>query len=239
MRKLLLLDENTASRTAIAEFLTQHSFEVKVADNSLDGLALARSTAIDLILCDLKLPMLDGYGFLSAIRQEEALALVPFILLAPQDHREDLRQAMELGADDYLLRPIAPEALLRAILSRLKRQDLIMQQVAGERLLLSKLKHELDDCQKRLQESRQLDAIKTDLLKQLAENIRNPLSNISMVVHMLRKTLSDQERDRYIAILQTECARELELLNDLNSLQTLLTPENASALQRFRILGRA
>lgn len=76
-----------------------------------------------------------------------------------------------------------------------------------------------------------------EVLQKLLQDLGNPLSNINMAIHMLKQTQSNSERDRYLAILQQECSREIELLNEIKNLQVLLTPENAKILQKFNLLN--
>src|SRR5262249_30075342 len=75
----------------------------------------------DLILCDVTMPELDGYAVLRALREDAQLALIPFIFLTAKGEKEDLRTGMNLGADDYLTKPVGNEDLVRAIETRLHR----------------------------------------------------------------------------------------------------------------------
>jgi DNA-binding NarL/FixJ family response regulator len=84
---------------------------------------LAKAETPDLILCDVMMPELDGFGVLQQLRQDPRLALIPFIFLTAKGEKEDLRSGMNLGADDYLTKPVAKADLLCAIEARLKRSD--------------------------------------------------------------------------------------------------------------------
>ena len=94
---------------------------VTAADGQL-GLDLARREAPDLILCDVMMPQLDGYGVLNALRQDPTTAAIPFIFLTARGERQDLRTGMNLGADDYLVKPATATELLAAIDARFRRE---------------------------------------------------------------------------------------------------------------------
>jgi len=98
-----------------------HDFEPIAAENGRKGVELARRVRPDLILCDVMMPELDGHGVLQALQQEADLALIPFIFLTAKGEKDDLRSGMNLGADDYLTKPVPNAELVRAIETRLRR----------------------------------------------------------------------------------------------------------------------
>jgi two-component system, OmpR family, alkaline phosphatase synthesis response regulator PhoP len=236
-KKILVIEDEPQIRENIKEILDITGFTVITAVNGFSGLQIAKSALPDLILCDIMMPELDGYAVLQELRQDLITARLPLIFLTARVNRNDLRQGMELGADDYLTKPFEADELLRAIYSRLSRQEPWLQQLVEERQQSRKLRQEIQEHHKRLQQSQQLEGIKTDLLQKLAQDLRDPLSNINMAVHMLSQAQEDAERDRYLTVLQEECAREISILNEVHHLQLLLTPENTQLLQRFRIIN--
>jgi two-component system, OmpR family, alkaline phosphatase synthesis response regulator PhoP len=236
-KKILVIEDESQIRENIKEILELTGFTAITAVNGFSGLQIAKSTLPDLILCDIMMPELDGYDVLQALRQDSLTALLPLIFLTAKVDRTDLRLGMELGADDYLTKPFETDELLRAINSRLSRQESLMQQFVEERQQSRKLRQEIQEHSKKLQQSQQLEGIKTDLLQKLAQDLRDPLSNINMAVYMLSQVQEDAERDRYLTVLQEECAREISILNEAQHLQLLLTPENTKLLQRFRIIN--
>jgi two-component system, OmpR family, alkaline phosphatase synthesis response regulator PhoP len=236
-KKILIIEDELQIRENIQEILELTGFTAITAANGLLGLQIARSSNPDLILCDITMPEMDGYGVLQELRQDPLTAMLPLIFLTAKVDRHDLRQGMELGADDYLTKPFEAEELLRAIDSRLSRQATLMQQFVEERHQSRKLRQEIQVNHERLQQSQQLEGIKTDLLQKLAQDLGDPLSNINMAICMLSRVQEDAERDRYLGILQQECAREISILNEVQHLQLLLTPENTQLLQRFKIIN--
>ncbi len=122
-KKILLIEDHAQMRENLILMLEMEGFAVIWADQGLRGLQLARSHAPDLILCDVMMPGLDGHGVLQALRAEPATATIPFIFLTAKGEKLDQRAGMNLGADDYLVKPVAKEDLLAAISARLQRQQ--------------------------------------------------------------------------------------------------------------------
>jgi EAL domain-containing protein (putative c-di-GMP-specific phosphodiesterase class I)/FixJ family two-component response regulator len=122
MKRILIIEDNSDISNLTKDLLELEGFEVAIADNGRDGVALARQQQPDLVLCDITLPELDGYSVLRALRQHPASAMIPFIFLTSKASKADLRQGMRLGADDYLTKPFTPADLLDAIAIRLAKQ---------------------------------------------------------------------------------------------------------------------
>lgn len=109
-------------RENLALMLEMEGFAVSRAEDGRRGLELARSHSPDLILCDVMMPGLDGHGVLRALRSDPATATIPLIFLTAKGEKVDQRAGMNLGADDYLVKPVAKEDVLSAIRARLQRQ---------------------------------------------------------------------------------------------------------------------
>jgi CRP-like cAMP-binding protein len=121
MKTILLIEDDEFIRDNTAEILGLAGYAVQPAENGRVGIALALATRPDLVLCDIMMPVLDGYGVLAMFTQNPQLAGVPFIFLTAKTELTDLRRGMELGADDYLTKPFDQATLLRAVASRLHR----------------------------------------------------------------------------------------------------------------------
>ncbi|MBH8567442.1 response regulator [Microvirga sp. STS02] len=121
MKTILLIEDNDVIRENTAEILELAGYAVLTAENGKAGVEKALSTKPDLVVCDIMMPVLDGYGVLHIFNQNPHLAGVPFIFLTAKTERTDLRRGMELGADDYLTKPFEETELLSAISSRLHR----------------------------------------------------------------------------------------------------------------------
>jgi CRP-like cAMP-binding protein/CheY-like chemotaxis protein len=121
MKNVLLIEDNDLIRATTAELLELAGYAVRTAENGKSGVELALATKPDLVVCDIMMPVLDGYGVLHIFNQNPQLAGVPFIFLTAKTERPDVRKGMELGADDYLTKPFEESELLNAIASRLNR----------------------------------------------------------------------------------------------------------------------
>ena len=110
-------------RENTAEILHLSNYEVLVAQNGKEGVETALREHPDLIICDIMMPILDGYGVLHLLSKNEDTAGIPFIFLSAKADRTDLRKGMDMGADDYLTKPFDDIELLRAIESRLKKAE--------------------------------------------------------------------------------------------------------------------
>ena len=129
MKTLLLIEDNNDIRENTAELLELAMYQVLTAPDGKTGLELAIEKKPDLILCDIMMPVLDGYGVLHAVQKNETLRNTPFIFLTAKSERSDWRKGMETGADDYISKPFDGTELLNAIDSRLKKAEIHQQEV--------------------------------------------------------------------------------------------------------------
>jgi CRP/FNR family transcriptional regulator, cyclic AMP receptor protein len=130
MKKILLIEDNDDIRENTAEILELSNYDVIVAENGKIGVGKALEYAPDLIICDIMMPGLDGYGVLHAVHKNELIKNTPFIFLTAKSERSDFRKGMELGADDYITKPFEGIELLNAVESRLKKIELLKKELA-------------------------------------------------------------------------------------------------------------
>jgi DNA-binding NarL/FixJ family response regulator len=123
MNKILVIEDEPEMRRNLLTVLRLEQFQPLGAENGRLGLELARREKPDLILCDVMMPELDGHGVLQALRADAETAAIPFIFLTAKGEKADLRNGMNLGADDYLTKPVARADLLQAIAARLRRAE--------------------------------------------------------------------------------------------------------------------
>ncbi len=135
--RILVIEDEKNIRENIEELLEAKQYVVRTAHNGKQGVLEAIDFRPHLIVCDVMMPKMDGFKVLEYIRKTAIVQNTPFIFLTARVDKSDIRQGMELGADDYLTKPFTSKELLRAIETRLKRQ----QKVVGE---YAKVKHELD-----------------------------------------------------------------------------------------------
>ncbi|RYF65194.1 MAG: response regulator, partial [Cytophagaceae bacterium] len=123
MKTILVIEDTPDMRENIAEILQLAPYQVLQAANGKQGIELARQTRPDLIICDIMMPELDGYGVLHILGKDPALADVPFIFLTAKAELTDFRYGMNLGADDYLTKPFDDHTLLNTVAVRLQKGE--------------------------------------------------------------------------------------------------------------------
>ncbi len=123
MRTILVIEDDEAVRDNVLDLLKGEGFFALGAENGEEGLRAAQKRQPDLIVCDIMMPGIDGYDVLRSLRQDTVTSAIPFIFLTARAARSDFREGMELGADDYLVKPFTAEELLNAVRTRLKKYD--------------------------------------------------------------------------------------------------------------------
>src|SRR4051812_9742351 len=124
MKTILIIEDNPEIRENTSEILGLAGYEVQTAENGRKGVDLALSKRFDLVICDIMMPELDGYGVLHILSKKPDRADVPFIFLTAKTEKADVRKGMELGADDYLTKPFDDSELLNAVETRLKKHEM-------------------------------------------------------------------------------------------------------------------
>ena len=133
MKKILLIEDNESLRDNTAEILELACYHVVVAENGKVGVEVALREVPDLIICDIMMPVLDGYGVLHMLQKNPSTKNTPFIFLTAKSEHTDFRKGMSSGADDYITKPFSGTELLDAVESRLKKIGTLMEEL-NERL---------------------------------------------------------------------------------------------------------
>ncbi|MBL7943762.1 MAG: response regulator [Flavobacteriales bacterium] len=129
MKTILLIEDNPDVRENTAEILELSGYKVVTAENGKAGVEAALANTPDLIICDIMMPVLDGYGALHLLSKNEKTAGIPFVFLTAKSERADMRKGMEMGADDYITKPFDDVELLRAVESRLKKNEQLRREL--------------------------------------------------------------------------------------------------------------
>ncbi|WP_028376730.1 response regulator [Leeuwenhoekiella sp. MAR_2009_132] len=195
MKHLLLIEDDLVVRENTQEILELHKFKVTSAANGRLGIKIALDLLPDLIICDIMMPEIDGYGVLKTLSENENTSHIPFIFLSAKTEHKEIRQGMNLGADDYLTKPYEEEELINAISSRLAKAQLLAEKTAPapqEELLedrfknLNELKNFFDD------EGELLSYNKGDLI--FAEG--EPSNKIYLILKGVLKTYRMEENGK-------------------------------------------
>jgi two-component system sensor histidine kinase/response regulator len=155
MTCILIIEDEDLIRDSLEDLLSAEGFEVITAENGEKGLHMAIQRQPDLILCDVMMPVLNGYEVLEQIRQNKALSNIPFLFLTSMIDRRSTRKGMTLGADDYLEKPCTKNELLEAIAVRLGKQQAIDQRIEEK-----------------------MEALRTSITLSLPHELQTPLSGI-------------------------------------------------------------
>lgn len=126
MKTILLIEDHPDILNVMTEVLELSNYKVLSANNGRDGVRLALEQQPDLIICDIMMPVMDGYAVIHTLQKHHETEGIPFIFLTAMADRADIRKGMDMGADDYITKPlISPDELLTAVESRLKRSERI------------------------------------------------------------------------------------------------------------------
>lgn len=132
MKKILIIEDDTVMRENTAEILELARYEVATAPNGKVGTAMAKEFSPDLIICDIMMPVLDGFGVLHLLSRDPKTASIPFIFLTAKAEKSEMRKGMESGADDYLTKPFEDTELLSAIETRLKKNEVLRKEFSRD-----------------------------------------------------------------------------------------------------------
>jgi len=114
-KRILAIDDDAGIRSLLSHVLRRAGYEVALAVDGAEGLRSIEAHAPDLVLCDLHMPVMDGFAMLEFVRSKRSTAAVPFILLTAMDDRRNVLRGLRLGVDDFLGKPVRPEALVESV----------------------------------------------------------------------------------------------------------------------------
>ncbi len=128
-KKILIIEDQAPMRRNIALLLEMEGFKVVTAENGAVGVETAKKERPEVIICDVMMPELDGYGVVQSLRAIKEFATTPFIFLTAKGDKSDIRVGMNFGADDYLTKPVIREDLLAAVHARLARAEAVEERL--------------------------------------------------------------------------------------------------------------
>jgi DNA-binding response OmpR family regulator len=204
VKKVLVIEDEHELRESIAEILTYEEFEPYTASNGLQGIKIAKEKLPDVVLCDILMPEMNGFDVLKELNKKNGISNMPFIFITALSGRNNYRQGMELGADDYLTKPFTRKELLQAISSRLKKHE--EQQIFYRRKIEAFKKNvdeELKEIEVRLEEkNRSLTEVTTQ-----KEQLGKKLDEVK--TELMKETLSAIETGNTLSIIQQQMKAEL------------------------------
>jgi DNA-binding response OmpR family regulator len=171
--RILVIEDAHALRKDIIEMLGFEGYEVRGAENGLLGVEAARDFHPDLIICDIMMPELDGYGVLEALQKDTVNATTPFIFLTARTDKGDVRAGMERGANDYLTKPFTANELIKAVQTQLEKYDRIRTLAGGK-----------------------MDELRDNIILALPHELRTPLTGILGFSDILASDASRMAADK-------------------------------------------
>lgn len=179
MTHVLVIEDETMLLENIKETLEMEYYDVSCAENGRVGVEVALREKPDLIVCDIMMPELDGFGVLLELRSNPVSATIPFIFLTARADRGSMRQGMEMGADDYLTKPFTPNELITAVKARLEKHAAVVQEYKNK-----------------------LDHLRTSIIYTLPHELRTPLNGILGCADFLMMDFENIERERMYSIAE-------------------------------------
>jgi two-component system sensor histidine kinase/response regulator len=208
MMKILVIEDEATLREEIVEWLTLEGYTAFSAEDGVVGAEAALRELPDLIVCDILMPRLDGYGVLAELQANPVTAGIPFIFVTAKVAHEDIRQGMSLGADDYITKPFTHPELLQAVQTRLAKKAAQEQEYQyGLAQLHQALTQE--------QERRLLNA---KLVAMFSHDFRNPITAILLSNNLLRehgKRLDEERRVTICNRVEGSARQLMQMLDDV------------------------
>ncbi|WP_114779405.1 response regulator [Botryobacter ruber] len=228
MKKILLIEDNQEIRENTAEILSLANYEVLQAENGKVGVEKAKKEKPDLIICDIMMPQLDGYGVLHMLSKSPETSGIPFIFLTAKSEKEDFRKGMNLGADDYLIKPFDDLELLDAIEMRLKKNEILradfQKNVEGLNAFIQEAKG-YEELEKLISDNRKITHFKKKSILYLEGNRPNSLFFLNK--GKVKNYKSNEEGREYI----TNIYKEGDFIGYLDLLEEKSYRESAVALE--------
>lgn len=204
MKKVLVIDDGHEMREYIAEILSYKNFECYTASNGRLGLEIAEKKSPDVVLCDILMPVMDGFDVLKELHSRQTVNTMVFIYITALTDRKNYRQGMELGADDYLTKPFTREELLQAIASRLNKHQRHMHYYQKITSYKKNAETELGAIQKELDEKKHsLKAVRAQM-KLMNENLNETKAEL------MREMLNAAKTGNMLSSIQQKIKNEMK-----------------------------
>lgn len=234
MKKVLLIEDDIVLRENTAELLELSGYKVETASNGRAGVEVAKKYDPSIIVCDIMMPELDGYGVLESLSKNESTKYIPFIFLSAKTERQDIRKGMNLGADDYITKPFNEDELISAIESRIAKvailheerqhNEFVESDNADEIKTLNDLKNFFDD------NGKTFFYTKGDIIYEEGNN--------SNYIYLIRKgVVKNFKFDHDGKELTTNLYQEDELFGYTSFTQNIPYQESATAIKETELVG--
>lgn len=234
MKKILLIEDDAVLRENTAELLELSNYNVFTASDGKKGVASAIENLPDIVVCDIMMPELDGYGVLENLSKNTKTKYIPFIFLSAKTERKDVRKGMDLGADDYITKPFSEEELVSAIESRIAKAAILKEE--REKITNKTLEPEselrtLNDLKNFFDDNGQTFVYKKDTI--IYENGDNS-NYIYLIIKGLVKCFKFDEQGKE---LTTALYKEDDLFGYTSFTQNVPYQETATTIDEVELVG--
>ena len=229
---ILVIEDEKTTLNSLVEFLNSEGFNAIGAENGRMGIELAQKHLPSLIICDIIMPDLDGYDVLTYLQQDAETSAIPFIFLTATTDSSGFRLGMEMGADDYLRKPVTSAELRAAIASRLRKQEATIQNYC---LPESDTKEEFKN---KLEQLESYSKAQSYLVKYLIKEIQPSISRLNQELQEFKQSVINSEQQIHLDSIEQEFTRLLGVVNQTSELHKILTPENTKILSQFNFFDQ-
>jgi DNA-binding response OmpR family regulator len=231
MHKVLLIEDDTVVRENTAELIEISGYEVFTAPNGRVGVEKAKNLLPDIIVCDIMMPEMDGYGVLKALSENSDTKYIPFIFLSAKTDHKDIRKGMDLGADDYLTKPFEENDLLSALESRLAKAAILKEEREKTTTEDPNALRSLNDLKN------YLDDNGTTFNFKKGEEIFRQGNNSNYIYLITKGVVKCHKIDESGKELTTALYKEDDLFGYASLLQEIPYQESATAMENCELMG--
>ena len=233
MKKILLIEDDVVLRENTLELLELSNYEVTSAANGKIGVQLAKKMVPDIIVCDIMMPELDGYGVLEALTNNEITQHIPFIFLSAKTERRDVRKGMDLGADDYITKPFNEDELISAIESRLAKAAILKDRRETKVVIPEEVEdiRSLNDLKNYFEDNGETFTFLKDA------SIYKEGNNSNYIYLINKGLIKCHKLDEQGKQLTTALYKEDDLFGYTSFSQNLAYQESATAIQKTELVG--
>ncbi|MBO6517990.1 MAG: response regulator [Bacteroidia bacterium] len=208
--KVLIIDDEAGIRESIADILTVSGYSVLQAKSGKMGLEMASREMPDLVLCDIMMPEMDGFEFLTYLKANQTTRLIPLVFLTAKAERQAQRKGMNLGADDYLLKPFSVDEVLHVVKTRIRKKQEIVE---GFESRIQALQYQNKIKEAKIEE----------LLFAISNDIREPVSKILSIARLIASTRCDngeksEDIKNLLSYLEQNCQNLDKVVNVIDRL---------------------
>ena len=231
MKHILLIEDNKDVRENTAEILELANYTVTQAENGKQGVEFAQKNRPDLIICDIMMPVLDGYGVIHLLNKNPVTASIPFIFLTAKSERLDFRKGMEMGADDYITKPFDDIELLKAVESRIYKSEVLKAEFSKNTEGLNNFFDQVN----KIDELKKLSAERRFKMYKKKEIIFNEGNNPNYLYFLTKGKVKIFKAHEYGKELITDLYKEGDFFGYTALLEDLPYSETAEALEESEV----